>query len=205
MRPSDSNQNINRILGYFENVEEYKSASDILKTNIRFHTLFTLEDVNRFFSSSTNVDASVKNALMESYYETLSENYDNYSNADKQTLYPITKEQHINAIIELIEDKDFKSFLSNKIKDQTPPAAPTVQSTQAVSPTRSSFSASQDTANAEELIAKIKELQERAETLGARLDSLKKGMSKSDNVSPDHASKIKSSSPKIKSSRGLGG
>ncbi|MBL6622043.1 MAG: hypothetical protein ISP24_05110 [Rickettsiales bacterium] len=212
MRPSYPDQNIEqKILSYFQNIPEYQSADEWMQRNVRSYTEHALKMLKDVFSSFsfTNGDHNFKTDIMENYYSDLCNNFQRYRDAAKEyklaKTYPLTQDQHIEAIAALTENKDLQSFLSAKIESQTPPAAPTVQTTQAVSPTRSSSSAPQDTASVAELIAKIQDIKERAEILIEKLDSLNVSMSNSSSVHLKHLTKTKFSSQEIKPPRGLGG
>ena len=126
MRSSNYDPNIEKeILNYFQDIPAYRNADEFMQRNVRTYTEHTLKMLKDVFSSFsfTSCDQTVKTNIMESYYSNLCNNYNKYRDAGKEyklaKTYPLTQDQHIEAIAALTENEDVKSFLSTKIESQT--------------------------------------------------------------------------------------
>lgn len=126
MRHSYLDQNIEKkILSYFQNIPEYQSADEWMQLNVIRYTKHALKMLEDFFRSTsfTKDDDTVKTDIMENYYSDLCNNFKKYRDAGKEyklaKTYPLTQDQHIEAIAALTENKDLKGFLSEKIESKT--------------------------------------------------------------------------------------
>ena len=133
MRSSSPDQNIEKkILNYFQGITEYQNADDLMQRNVRTYTEHTLKILKDVFSSFsfTSGDHTLKTHIMENYYSDLCNNFNKYRDAGKEyklaKTYPLTQDQHIEAIANLTENQDLKSFLSSKIGSQAITDLPSV-------------------------------------------------------------------------------
>ena len=141
MRSSYPDQNIEKkILSYFQNIPEYQSADEWMQRNVRSYTENALKMLEGFFRSFsfTNCDHTVKTDIMENYYSNLCNNFKKYRDAGKEyklaKTYPLTQDQHIEAIAKLTTNQHVKSFLSAKIVSQTISDSPSTERPGQLSP-----------------------------------------------------------------------